>query len=123
MRTAGIAKVNPSNPLLLQLLERGAQPGHFGDAASEAIDAGHATMAYVLGMVRGRMDDADREGTASSRAAKPRATSPPRGSSPEQPREDPAAAAIGWAKQLHSLGKITDAELAQRVASARGAQA
>lgn len=123
MRTAGIAKVNPSNPLLLQLLERGAKPEHFGDAAVEAIDAGHATMAYVLGMVRGRMDDAEREGTAGSRASKPKASSPPRGSSPEKPREDPAAAAIAWARQMHSLGKFTDEELAQRVASAQGAQA
>lgn len=65
-----------------------------------------------------------REGTRpASAAAAPRAEpqklAPKAGPSPEAPREDPVEAAINHARYLHSLGRLSDADLEQRVAEAR----
>lgn len=57
MREAGIPRVNPSDPRLLQLLSQGVTPQQLGDLATELREAGNApeTASYVLKAMEGRL--------------------------------------------------------------------
>lgn len=57
MREAGIARTNPSDPRLLQLLSQGVTPQQLGDLAAELREAGNApeTATYVLRAMEGRL--------------------------------------------------------------------
>jgi len=57
MREAGIARTNPSDPRLLQLLSQGVTPRQLGDLATELREAGNApeTASYVLKAMEGRL--------------------------------------------------------------------
>lgn len=57
IKAAGVASVNPSHPELTGLLERGADIGWFTAAARTAVEKGKG-FAYVLGIVRGQLADA-----------------------------------------------------------------
>lgn len=60
MREAGIPRVNPSDPRLLQLLSQGVTPQQLGDLASELVQAGNSpeTATYVLRAMERRLRDA-----------------------------------------------------------------
>lgn len=58
LRAKGIASVNPSHPELLALLQAGVDIGAFGAAAEKAVANGRPTQAYVLGIVKGQMQQA-----------------------------------------------------------------
>ena len=60
MKRAGLPKVNPSDPRLLQLLSQGVTPTQLGDLAAE-LRVGRLSpppMAYVLATMAGRLADA-----------------------------------------------------------------
>lgn len=60
MKRAGLQRVNPSDPRLLQLLSQGVTPTQLGDLAAE-LCVGRASppnMAYVLATMAGRLSDA-----------------------------------------------------------------
>jgi hypothetical protein len=57
MRQAGIADGNPSHPTLLALLEAGATPEEFRQAAVEAHGRGKG-FAYAIGTVKRRREEA-----------------------------------------------------------------
>lgn len=58
LRKAGIASVNPSSPELLALVESGATQAEFTEAAFTSAKKGKLNFSYVLGVVRGRREDA-----------------------------------------------------------------
>lgn len=60
MREAGIPRVNPSDPRLLQLLSQGVTPQQLGDLASELVQAGNSpeTASYVFKAMERRLRDA-----------------------------------------------------------------
>lgn len=60
IRTAGVSTVNPSHPTLLALLEAGATVDEFQSATTDAVSSGKQSFAYVLGIVKGRREDAAR---------------------------------------------------------------
>ena len=57
IKSSGVASVNPSHPDLALLLEQGADIGQFAAAARVASEKGKG-FAYVLGIVRGQLSDA-----------------------------------------------------------------
>ena len=57
MRAKGLGGVNPSNPELRALLDRGAGVDVFVDAAVVAVQK-HKGFAYALGIVKGQIGDA-----------------------------------------------------------------
>lgn len=73
IRGQGIADANPSHPELLALLEAGAGVDVFIDAAKQAVTKGKG-FRYVIGTVKGRMEDAAK--TATAELAKPKAHGP-----------------------------------------------
>ena len=62
MIDAGIdpGSVNPSHPKLRALIDAGASPEEFESAAREAVGKGNKKFSYVLGIVRGRREDASK---------------------------------------------------------------
>lgn len=58
LRAKGIPMVNPSHPELLALLQSGVDIGAFGAAAEKAVEKGRPTLAYVLGIVKGQIQQA-----------------------------------------------------------------
>lgn len=60
MRESGAQRVNPSHPLLIELLSQGVTPRQFGDLAAELCEARGAAQnaALVLATMAGRLRDA-----------------------------------------------------------------
>lgn len=58
LRNAGIADANPGDPVLKTLVEQGVLPEEFVAAAEVAKRAGRFDMAYVVGIVRRKRNDA-----------------------------------------------------------------
>lgn len=58
MRAQGIAQTNPSHPTLLTLIQSGATPEEFGQAARTAVEKGKADFNYVLGIVKRQREEA-----------------------------------------------------------------
>jgi uncharacterized protein YdaU (DUF1376 family) len=61
MKAAGMALVNPSNPVLTELLRSGATEADFVQVAAECVQSGKG-FAYALATVKGRQQDAARQG-------------------------------------------------------------
>jgi len=55
MKSEGMGQVNPSHPLLVQLLSQGAEIGEFADAARIAVE-GKKGFSYALAIVKSRME-------------------------------------------------------------------
>jgi hypothetical protein len=72
LKAEGIPSVNPGHPDLIALLAQGAEVQNFVSAARTARDKGKG-FAYVLGIVKGQMADANALAAAGQRSAPPRA--------------------------------------------------
>jgi hypothetical protein len=72
LRSIGMARTNPGNPLLAQLISDGADIGAFVDAGRDCVADGKP-FAYLLKTVQGRMGDAKR---IAGHATKPTNTAP-----------------------------------------------
>ncbi len=92
LRAKGVASVNPSHPDLLALLAQGVDVGAFASAAEKAVEKGKPTLAYVLGIVKGQLADAQR--TAATAAA-----APPQQAQGRKDRQLQTAAALTGAPQ------------------------
>lgn len=75
LRRAGIASVQPSHPLLLALIEAGAEPSEFLAAVPDAQSRSNG-FAYLLAVVRGRREDAARAAQSLHRGPMPRTETP-----------------------------------------------
>ncbi len=94
IRAAGVQNVNPSHPDLLALIQAGATHGEFKHAAFEAVKKGKASFAYVLGVVKGRRNDAAQQAF-------------PTGHLPERPRS------LGE-ERAETIAKLTGANRNER---------
>lgn len=75
LKAAGIPGVSPAHPRLLALLEAGATPEEFLDAAPKGIGKADG-FAYVLGVVEGRRRDAAKAANGIHHGPLPRAETP-----------------------------------------------
>lgn len=75
LRRAGIASVSPAHPLLLALIEAGAQADEFIAAVPSAAGKPNG-FAYLLAVVRGRREDAAKATAEIHHGPMPRAESP-----------------------------------------------
>lgn len=65
LKSEGVSRVNPSHPELIALIGQGAEVGQFSAAAKLAVSKQKPNFAYVLGIVRRQLEDAEK--TASNR--------------------------------------------------------
>lgn len=95
LKACGINHVSPSNTQLTTLVQRGADVQQFTDAANKAKAKGKG-LAYLLGTVRGQLDDAQRLTTEAMSTAAAPWRAPARGPefSPSRIGPDPALAKI-----------------------------
>lgn len=102
MRQAGVQRVNPSHPELLQLLSQGVTPRQMADLAEELREGRGAPpgMAYLIATMAGRLRDAALPRRTSDASAMPRA-SPKRGGSAYGDEIDRISASIHGAAASH----------------------
>lgn len=62
MKEAGVTGVNPSHPDVKKLVEAGVTAEEFRDAAAEAVSRNRGNLAYVLAMLKSRLQEAAKEG-------------------------------------------------------------